>query len=196
MKASVFGSAALLSIALTLLSACGGDGGNRDAIPRRKAYPRLQIPDSTFHSPDSLPYALQINEAATARLKRRDADGVWVDVAYPGLNAVVYYTFTTVAPSEADEALRNRSERIALNLGGREAEMLSFSSPDSLFCEVVVDNQSAGATPVQFLATDHKGLVVSGAAHIGGEMLSADSVAPIVDMLRRDIIHSLKTLRP
>ncbi|MDE7135919.1 MAG: hypothetical protein K2N91_04750, partial [Muribaculaceae bacterium] len=104
--------------------------------------------------------------------------------------------FSTVDPSRLESAIDNRSERIALNLGGREAEILSFATPYSLDCEVIVDKQGAGATPVQFIATDHRRFVVSGAAHIKGDKMPIDSISPVVDMLRRDVIHSLKTLRP
>ncbi len=193
MRKLLIGRVAPLLIVLT--AGCSGADSSAP-IPRRKAYPRIEIPDSTYHSDAGLPYSLQINDSARGNVTRSDSRDRWVDVEYPAHNAVIYYTFSTVAPAELASAIDNRSERIALNLGGREAEILSFATPYSLDCEVVVDNQGAGATPVQFLATDHEGLVVSGAAHIKGDKMSIDSIAPVVDMLRRDIVHSLKTLRP
>lgn len=187
--------AAVLMSVMVLPAACSG-GDNSAPIPRRKAYPRIEIPDSAYRSEPGLPYSLQINDSAIGNLTKSDGRNDWVDVEYPAHNAVIYYTFSTVDPSQLESAIDNRSERIALNLGGREAEILSFATPYSLDCEVIVDNQGAGATPVQFIATDHRCFVVSGAAHIKGDKMSIDSISPVVDMLRRDVVHSLKTLRP
>ena len=186
---------ALLTLALAAASCAGGSDGDRP-IPRRAAYPRIQIPDSVFSASDSLPMSLQVSDAAVTELSAGDDGSVWVTVKYPGLNASIYYTFTPATATTVGSVIDNRSERIALNLGSAEAESLSFALPGGIDCDIITDRAGRASTPVQFIATDHHRFVVSGAAYIADAGAPPDSIAPIIAMLRRDITHSLKTLRP
>jgi hypothetical protein len=132
--------------------------------------------------------SMQVNTAAVATLEQREA-ARWVNVAYPANDVAIYLTFTPVTV-----ATDNRVERMALNLSGNDAEMLQFDTPDGLSAQVVTS--WAISTPVQFIATDNRTIVVSGAAFV--EKLSAstrDSLRPVVEMLQRDLIHTIKTLK-
>lgn len=184
----------IVATALTLLGACSSGNDNSAPVPRRRAYPRIEIPDSTFTIVDNAPNSLQINAGANVD-NTSDNSGKWITVSYPGLNAKIYYTFTPVDNSTIDAVVDNRIERINLNLSGHKAEFIPVDTREGFTGQIVVD-RFGGTTPVQFIVTDRGSVVVSGAAFLpAASEATTDSLSPVVDMLRRDIIHSIKTLK-
>lgn len=181
----------LIAATLLTLSACGS-GDNSTPVPRRRAYPRIEIPDSTFVTVENARNGLQINAFAQVECS---ADNKWVTVVYPDLNAKIYYTFTSVDSSTIGAVVDNRLERINLNLSGHKPEFLPVDTREGFTGQIVVD-RFGGTTPVQFIVTDRSNIVVSGAAFLHAAAgAPVDSLSPVVDMLRRDIIHSIKTLK-
>lgn len=184
----------LAVLAVIALADCSNGGDRRPPVPRRNAYPRIEIPDSSFYNDGRLPLSLQTSTAAKAMVSKNDHTGIWVDVSYLQFSASVLFTFTPVSDSTIESVIENRMERISLNLGGNGAEVMQFVSPDGFDSRVIVCRSVA--TPVQFLSTDGRSVVVSGAAYTPGfSMERIDSLNPVVDMLRRDIVHALKTLK-
>lgn len=184
----------LFLMSLVAISACSPGKGTDVAVPRRKAYPRMELPDSVFVDGRGIPCSLQTNVASSVEVTRDDKAGKWVNVSYPDLGAYILFTFTPVGKSTIEGVIDNRLERIALNLGGGGAEIVEFNSPEGFVSRVIRGEQ--GITPVQFLSTDNKEIVVSGAAYVPGFSPElSDSLSPVVDMLHRDIVHALKTLK-
>ena len=92
--------------------------------------------------------------------------------------------------------LDNRAERMALNTGGARSELIELVS-DGGFSGRLMTTRSSTVTPLQFLASDpHGSMVVSGALFIGdaAEASSPDSLTPVVDAVRDDLLHALKHL--
>lgn len=187
-----------ITVLACLLSGCTGTSApDTVAVPRRHAYPRIELPDSAFTevSAGAGNLTIGISKASTIALRGSGkGNSGFIDVAYPGFNSSIYFTVTPVTPATAGEVIDNRVERMELNLGGAEAELLEFDTPAGFECKVLVSRGEI-STPVQFIATDGASLVVSGAAFVRDASPSAaDSIAPVVGMLRRDIIHALSTM--
>lgn len=195
----------LLAIGLEMLTDCRGvDGSPKGAsdndyveVPRRHAYPRIALPDSTysFTTAGKSHLVIAVNDAATSTLRSSD-DGIacFVDVAYPTLQSTIFYTITPVDRATLSDVIANRLQRIELNMGASDAELLEFDTPAGFECKVFVTRGDI-STPVQFLSTDGTNLVVSGAAFVReASPATADSIAPIVDVISRDVVHTLKTM--
>lgn len=196
----------MLRAIITLLATCAlcscsgngdGAGDNRNPVPRRHAYHRISLPDSTFTDvavgTDGL--NISVNTAATCSI-RADESGLsrFVDIAYPDLNSTIYVTVTPVDESTINSVIDNRLERIALNLSGADPELFDFDSPAGFENKMLVTHAGI-STPVQFLSTDGKSLVISGVAFLkDATPATADSLAPVAGILERDITHALKTL--
>lgn len=177
--------------AVIALASCSG-GGDNIPVPRPVAYPRIELPDSTYSTVDAGRVSLQLNSAATY-----SADSVakgWITVTYPQDVAAIYITATDLSPENADQIIDNRIERLSINTGGLPTEMTSFITPARLHSRILT-TPSGTPTPVQFIITDHKSILVSGSATArNAASAPADSIVPIVKMLERDIIHLSKTL--
>lgn len=178
---------------ILLLAAVACDGGSReDAVPRRRAYPRVAVPDSTYARVSGVPLVFEACRAAEARV---DSGGRWLTLHYPAYDTDVYVTFSPAASADAlQAALDNRRERMSLNLYGAPATTSHVASADGTFEAALVYAPGTG-TPLQFVATDGARWVVSGAASMDVEAGAPyDSVRPMVDVLHRDMVHALRTL--
>lgn len=182
--------------------------------PRRTAYPRINVPEASYFAIDSLPLVLEANVAANAEISKRTNENVWLDVTYPDLNAVIYITVSDAAtPGQMAEIIANRSERIALNLSGNPTESCEFTTDDGSEAQLIIDRHGS-STPVHFLAAfpanneeydtgmrknntkPHHGVVLSGTAFVESNATAAsDSIAPVIDLLVRDISHMLSTAK-
>lgn len=182
----------LLLILLTLLlAACGNS--NDDATPRRRAYPRIALYDSVYAAVDSFPVHFEANSEAPRRMPRQG----WLDIAYPRYGATIHLSAVSYTPDRLGDEVDARRERMSLNLYGMTAETRHLTSDDGSFEAVLLVSRDPIATPLQFLAVDTLGMLVSGAVYMPGidANSSVDSIAPAVAAMERDIVHALKTLR-
>lgn len=183
----------LTVLLLTIVaSACGDAAAPSDATPRRRGYPRLPEYDSIYAAAPRAPLHLELNAAACVADSNA---GRWLTVSYPRHSSYIYITVSTASTDELKDILANRRERIGLNLGGMAGETTHIASADGSFEAALVEAPGAG-TPLQFVATDGAGYVVSGAARIDvAADAPFDSISPIVATLRRDIVHMLSHLQ-
>ena len=111
------------------------------------------------------------------------------------MGVTLHISLTPTTPAEIEHVIANRSERMALNVADvsstRETQL---DSPD--FSSVLISSPETRSTPLQFLAHDGGGMVISGAAFFSNVTpdASIDSLAPIVAYIERDIINALSNL--
>ena len=170
---------------------CSDKHPHNVVVPKPTAYPRVNDPGSEYITVDSLPVVLLANAAATVTRPRPQ----WLDITYPGLGVTLHVSLTPTTPAEIDHVIANRSERMALNVA--DVSSTGETQLDSHdFSSVVISSPETRSTPLQFLAHDGRGLVISGAAFFSNVTpdASIDSLAPIVSYIERDIVHALSNL--
>lgn len=178
--------------------ACNCD--NNANIPRRKAYPRITTHDSIFSIVTSLPLHFEKSNIALISLdstiitNKRDEKSHWINIFYKPYNITVHCTFTPVDTSTINNIIYNRKERMALNSGNFPSELIELTNANNFSSQILITEQSK-VTPLQFLSTNNKNWVVSGALYLNNSNISnIDSIRPIINVIKRDIIHSLKTI--
>lgn len=180
----------LLSALCLATISCNGTDARRDIpVPRPVAYHRIELPPPVYRTVSNGWVSLQLNSAVTDTVV--SAGNSWITACYPDIGATMYITVTELTPATADETIDNRVERIALNTGGNSTEVTSFTTPGKLDARVTV-TPAGSPTPVQFLATDHKTVLVSGTVTLEEAATApGDSIKPIIKMLERDVIYLL-----
>lgn len=183
-----------LTALLLLTTACGGRGSDA-AVPRPVAWPRVEMPDSSYAVVYARGLRLHVNESAGVNVSPVDG-GAWIDVGYSAIGSPhLYLTLTECGPEGTGAVLANRQERVMLNLGGQRCEITEFATPAGWECTLVVARGSM-TTPVQLLAHDrHR--VLSGALTLSlPDSLATDPamIAPMIDALERDMTVLLKGL--
>lgn len=203
-----------------LIVACRHTSTADRPVPKPEGHPRIEIPAPLYTLTDISGIALHLNTAALVSLRPSSASesspldtaavptaapstadptatpsSTWLDVTYPTFpGSRIYLTLLHVAtPSEMDAALANRIERMQLNTGGSPTELIELTSDGGWQCQMAVTRSSL-TTPIQILARSDSRLL-SGALYLDyPPETQPDSVAPIVDTVRRDLIHTLKHL--
>lgn len=186
-------SAIITAVAAIMLAACGGD---RHAVPRPEAFPRVALYDTVYHKLDSVPALFFVNDSAVVVPDDRPTDGArWVTLSYPRYNALMYLTFTPVTDATVDAVVENRLERMSLNAGSSRTELTELISDGGFSCQMFT-TRSGTVTPVQFLAAS-PALVVSGALFLQHQPTptSPDSLAPVINAVEADIIYALRRLK-
>lgn len=178
----------VITLAATCALACGGSDDT--ATPRRRAYHRIETYTPDYTAVDSLPVRLLVNSSAVVSRPRRD----WINVNYPRYNATVFISVTEADSRDIDGIIANRVERIVLNAGDAPADALDIDN--GRFTSTLYDARAAVATPLQFVATDGKSVVISASVFFGNadRITSLDSVAPAVETIRRDLTTALDSL--
>lgn len=179
---------------LWLLILIGCSGGESRSVPLPRAYPRIDIPDSAYRSIDSLPVELAVNAGAVCSIRERDG-GWWIDISYPGFTKGRFYlSLLYASPQNLHLMVDNRTERMALNLGGAWSEQIDLQSTGGWDCRLLVSSE-AHAAPVQMIAVGD-GMMLSGGFYT--ELPSSvplDSVRPVFDAAKRDMLTMLKNLK-
>ena len=166
-------------------------------IPRRTAYPRVNLCDTVYVKSPLLPVNFIINAEAIAsedNSNNTNDGSKWINVFYPKYNATLYYTYTPVTSSTIDGVIDNRVERISLNIGSLASEMTEMNTPSGVSAKII-STPTSMVTPLQFIATNNSSWVISGAFCFNETTnISPDSISPILKAVNNDLIHTIKNL--
>ena len=166
-------------------------------IPRRTAYPRVNLCDTIHVKSPLLPVNFEINAETIASEDSSNItnDGSkWINVFYPKYNATLYYTYTPVTASTIEGVIDNRIERISLNIGSLTSEMTELNTPSGVIAKII-STPTSMVTPLQFIATNNSSWVISGAFCFNEtKNISSDSISPILKAVNNDILHTIKNL--
>lgn len=192
-----------------LIPACRHPSTADRPIPKPEGHPRIEIPAPLYTLTHIDGIALHLNSAAIVSHRPSSAthtstshptaipspSATWLDVTYPTFpGSRIYLTLLPIAtPAEMDAAIANRIERMQLNAGSNPTELIELTSDGGWQCRIAVTRSSL-TTPIQILARSNSRLL-TGALYLNyPPQTQPDSVAPIVDTVRRDLIHTLKHL--
>ena len=177
--------------ATMLLSECRQD--NDITTPRRQAYPRIQLLDTTYCNQQRLPLKLAVNSATNVSISNNKSS-TWINISYPTYKATIYCTYTPAIPNTISSMIDNRMERIALDLGDSFYENTTINNPNGTVANIY-STTSNMVTPIMFLATDKKSWVLSGAMTFDSNtIVDYDSVAPVINAVKRDLIYTLQNI--
>lgn len=181
------------AIAIIIASCSGREGSN--PVPKPEAFPRIEMPDSTFTTVKAGEVDLTVNSGAVAEVTGKENGDTWVTLAYPQVaDGGVYLTLSRAdGKPDAEAVMANRRERMELNLAGASGIATTLTSAGGWECEMLT-SRTALSTPVQILATDGR-TVLSGTLYLPlSPGTNPDSVAPVIDAIDRDMLTLLKNL--
>ena len=184
---------AVAAIFILLTGECSGRGEG-SAVPRRTAYPRIELYDSTYRQASAaLPLNLMVNDSTTVEIAVHGEAATWIDVIYPRYSATLRLTLSRLSGDSLRHAIDNRHERMALNAGGLRSTVTELAAPGGLSSEIV-STPGAMVTPLQIIATDSTGLLLTGALELTPSANDAEYYLPIIHGVERDLIHMAKNL--
>ena len=170
---------------------------NKVYLPKPKGYNRIVLPDHAYKSmPDTFPYIFEISQHAMI-LKDSSwmAEKYWLDIFYPELMANVQITYKSVNNSQT---LLEEYVNDAFKLTSKH-QIKAYSISDNIIQtpkgKTAAISELTGEVPsqFQFYITDSTTHFLRGALYFRTARKN-DSLAPIIEYLKKDVIHMLNTL--
>ena len=168
-----------------------------DYIPKPKGFNRIDLPVPSFvQLPDSFPYTFQYS--SHARLLKDSswmAERFWIDIFYPQLGANIQVTYKPVNGLEnllkeyQDDSYRLTAKH---QIKAYSIEEANIKLPNG---DIAVVSELEGQVPsqFQFYVTDSVRHFLRGALYFKTATQN-DSLAPVIEYMKQDIIHLLNTL--
>mgnify|MGYP005857488693 FL=1 len=181
--------AILVSLFIFLCISC------TEYTPKPRGYFRIEPPKARYQALplDSLPYTFNVSQLVTVELPPVGSPEGWINLSYPSLGVKVYCSYLPVTRSTLQTAaVESRSLVFRQAKQANAVKEQGYSNPGervygSLF---LLDGESA--SPVQFMLTDSVSNFFRGALYYDC-VPNADSLAPLTDYLRQDIIELIQS---
>ncbi|MCC9168280.1 gliding motility lipoprotein GldD [Pontibacter harenae] len=172
--------------------ACGAE-----FTPKPKGYNRIDLPSQTYQQlAEEHPYTFEYSEHAKIR---PDSSGIaqphWINIIYPSLGANVQLTYKDLNTSNEDlnklveDARKLTSKHQAKAYAIEESEIKTTQGHIASVFEL----EGEVPSQFQFYVTDSTDNFLRGALYFRTATQN-DSLAPIIDFVKKDIIHLLNTL--
>ena len=179
-----------LSILVVLVFASCG----KTSTPKPYGYYRITTPDTAYVSfavqYPSYPYSFALSRNAVVR--PRSEEPYWINIYYPALDATVHCSYKPVLHNLrelTDDALEfvYRNASYATSIPERE-----YTHPEAKVYGVLFDLEGNTASSCQFFITDSTHHFFRASVYCNCAP-NADSLAPVYNYLRRDVIKMVET---
>ncbi len=173
--------------------ACG-----TEYTPKPKGFNRIDLPQQAYKQlPGAYPYTFEMSQSAKVRPDSSlIAEPNWINLSYPKLGANVQLTYK---PLNNDQKKLNDLIEDARKLTGKHQikaygiEEAELKTPEGDIASVF---ELTGEVPsqFQFYVTDSTTHFLRGALYFRTATQN-DSLAPVIEFVKKDIIHLLNTLK-
>ena len=188
-----------VSVALLLVTACGEE---TSMLPKPRAFPRVNYPvgEAKSFKLEVCPFTFSkpsyvIVERDTAYFDEKPRNPCWFDLVTPSLNGRVHMSYYPVGSLAEYEELRDDAYELVgkHNVVANYIEEIQISRPASKVSGFAFDIEGDVASPFQFYISDSTNHFLRGSLYVRAKA-SADSLAPIYDFLREDVMEVLESL--
>jgi len=172
-------------------------------IPRPKGYFRIDLPEREYRSYDNvsekhpeLPLFFEYPAygSVTYRGDKGNEPG-WMNIEFPSFKAKIYLTYKKINNNFA--ALMEQTYKMNVKNHVSKADAIKeqvIANPENKVYGILYDLKGNTATAVQFYVTDSTNNFLRGSLYFSA-VPDADSLAPVIDFFREDIVHMIETLK-
>jgi gliding motility-associated lipoprotein GldD len=164
--------------------------------PKPYGYFRIDFPAKEWAStPDTLPYRFQMaREAVLEADPAPDAEYAWTNLRYPRYNAKIHLSYKPVLTDTSLANYLNDCHHLAYThtIKAESINERDFHRKNIFGIIYFIEGNTASST--QFFVTDSTRHFLRGALYFN-QHPDKDSLAPVIDHLRHDIIRLMETLR-
>lgn len=160
-------------------------------FPKQKGYFRIDLPEKDYlELKEGYPYFFKYSKHSLVFDYKLDS--FWVNIFYPKYKATIYLTY-----KELDNNLKQFSEqtRTFVYKHAVKADAIGetpWANKERKVYGILYDIKGNTASSLNFYLTDSVKNYISGALYFNNKP-NKDSLAPVVDYIREDIIHLIET---
>jgi len=181
-----------------MISNCRQKNDVSDFLPKPKGYNRIDLPIASYQPmTEKHPFNFQYSTQAILKPDSvRWAEPHWMYVYYPKLNAVIQLTYKPLGGDKIKMAkLIDDAHKLVAKHGLKAYAIQNYilkmpSGQKAMLMEL----EGEVPTYLQFYTTDSTKHYLRGALYFN-TALKSDSLAPVIDYLKQDVIKLLNTLQ-
>lgn len=187
----------IIALVLLLFTAClaGCGGATSEYTPKPKGYNRIDLPDNKYTKlKEKAPYTFELSSYAKVRPdSSKIAEPYWYHIIYPRFNAEIQLTYKKVPNNRTfDEFIED--SHMLLNKHQERAYSIEPYTIKTPLGKTAALFELSGEVPsqFQFYISDSTKHFLRGALYFRSATKN-DSLKPIIDFIKKDIIHLLNT---
>jgi gliding motility-associated lipoprotein GldD len=172
-------------------------------VPKPRGHFRIDLPEHKYIQFNGLPgkdqnLPLSFEYPVYGHLtfqQEKGSDPGWFDIGFPSYKAKIYLTYKDVK-NDLDSLL-DQSYDINVKYHVSKADAIKeqvFNNSDNKVYGILYDLKGNTASAVEFYVTDSLRHYLRGSLYFNAEP-NADSLAPVIDFFREDIMHLIETLK-
>ncbi len=186
-----------LIVLLISLFSCRKKADSGDFVPKPKGYNRIDLAETKYQQmSESHPFSFQYSTQAVLKPDTvRWAEPHWMYVYYPELKAMIQLTYKPLGGDKKKLIkLIDDAHKLAARHGQKAYSIqdLVMKTPSGKSA-MLMELEGEVPTYLQFYTTDSTRHYLRGALYFN-TALKSDSLAPVIDYLKKDVIHLLNTL--
>jgi gliding motility-associated lipoprotein GldD len=170
------------------------------AIPKPKGYFRIDLPEKNYTdfappAKEKFPFTFEFPSYGSLTFNDEKNQEGWFNIEFPAYKAKIYLTYKEIGNSNFGD-LMEQTYKMNVKNHISKADAINeqaFSNPEKKVYSILYDLKGNTATAVQFYATDSTRNYLRGSLYFSAEP-DADSLAPVIDFFRQDIVHLIETL--
>ena len=169
---------------------------NQEYTPKPRGFMRIDLPEQTYSPVETnCPYSFEFADYARFVPDTRElSDPCWFNIDYPQFKAKIHFSYKPINDNlgeylEDSRTLTNKHISKASNI----EESLILKENTRVFGTIYEVEGSRAASPIQFHLTDSTNHFLRGALYFNVAP-NNDSLAPVIDFLRDDVLRFIETL--
>lgn len=179
------------------LSGCGKEAA---ITPKPRAYPKVEYPTKAYQSFDADYCAFTFQYPVYARVQQdtsffgeKPIHPCWFDLYFPDFDSRLYCTYSVIQkPADLEKLKQDAFDMVDWHKKkANYVDEIAINRPGKV-SGFYFDIQGPAASPLQFYLTDSTHHFFRGALYFNTQS-RPDSLAPVYDFLRKDVIKMLST---
>ena len=167
---------------------------DNSATPKPSGYLRIDFPERSYGLyEDQEFYQFEIPEYATVEIDSGpNAEPGWVNIVFPELNGTIHLSYKPVGDNLAAYITDSRDLVYKHTVKAQGIEESPFIHREEHRFGMVYDLKGDVASAIQFFVTDSTDHFLRGSLYFNCPP-NRDSLNPVIEFLREDIIHLIET---
>jgi gliding motility-associated lipoprotein GldD len=177
----------IIYIVAILLISC------KETTPKPYGYFRIALPQNSYRVFDNnYPYTFDVSTYSQDSVVKQQGENYWVNIYYPKLKGCIYCSYKPVHGNFREIAEDCRKFVYKHTVKAEAITERPYGNPSQKVYGILYEIKGDAASPIQFILTDSIHHVLRGALYFDA-VPNKDSIAPVLNFVRRDIIHMIET---
>lgn len=168
----------------------------KPSVPKEYGYFRIDLPPHTYQlmDIDQFPYHFEYAKMAQIKDVNYEKEKYWINVVYPQLNAYLHCSYKPVKKNL--KQLTDDAQEFVYSHAMKASAIpeTEYYNHDNRVYGMLYQMKGNTASPIQFYLTDSTKHFFRAALYFNN-IPNQDSLAPVIDYLREDIMMMMETFR-